>query len=178
MYLFWSQTLHSDQSMGFLLPSRNVLNTILMGVGSQQWLCRWSTSLEKFCELICSRQWAEDMGCSPLLLPKPLKAAQQAELFCCRSPSLSPAALRRAAVILGGASNVSQPDCKALDRNSETPQTLGNTSQQAAVQQAAVIWNKSHESSFFQQRLIIQKKGHIQAMRHGVAKRLAQHGYE
>lgn len=55
------------------------------------------------------------MGCSPLLLPKSLKAAQQAELFCCQSPSLSPAALWRAAVILGGASNVSQLARKAFE---------------------------------------------------------------
>jgi len=55
------------------------------------------------------------MGCSPLLFAKPLKAAQRAEQFCCRLPSLSPAAQQRAAVILGGASNVSRPAGKALE---------------------------------------------------------------
>lgn len=92
-----------------------VLNIILTILGSQQWLCGWSASLEKFCELICSRQWAEDMGCSLLLLAKPLKAAQQAERFCCRQLSLSPAAPWRAAVIVSGASNASRPAGKALE---------------------------------------------------------------
>lgn len=55
------------------------------------------------------------MGCSLLLFAKLLKAAQRTERFCCRRPSLSPAALQRAAVILSGASNVSQPAGMALE---------------------------------------------------------------
>lgn len=74
-------------SLGFPLPTRKMLPraqnhpTVL---GSQQWLCRWSGSLEEFCELICSRQWAEED--SPLLPAEPLRAAQQAELLCSCCP--------------------------------------------------------------------------------------------
>lgn len=94
-------------------------------------------------------------------------------------PRLSPAALQRAAVILSGASNACQPASKAVETGIQRCLKLWGAVVSKLLSNKRQLSEINHTNPFFfQQRLIIQKEGHIQSMRHGAAKWLAQCGCE